>query len=119
MIAQLILAAAVALAHVTVQAPNEKLTLEVADTVASREHGLMFRTLVPSGRGMIFVFGEDGEQRFWMKNTLVPLDMIFVALDGTITSIAANVPASTRTTPDDRVAVREGKGMYVIELRAG
>lgn len=104
---------------VAIQTPTETLTLEVADTSASREHGLMFRTLVPSGKGMIFVFGADGEQRFWMKNTLVPLDMIFVDADGKITSIAAHVPASTRVTPDDRVAVREGKGKYVIELRAG
>jgi uncharacterized protein len=118
-IAQLILATAVALANITVQAPKEKLALEVADTVASREHGLMFRTLVPSGRGMIFVFGTDGEQRFWMKNTLIPLDMIFVRSDGTITSIAANVPASKVTTSDDQVATRQGWGKYVIELRAG
>jgi uncharacterized membrane protein (UPF0127 family) len=54
-----------------------------------------------------------------MKNTLVPLDMVWVAPDGTITHIAANVPASTRATPDDAVAPRAGHGIFVIELAAG
>jgi uncharacterized membrane protein (UPF0127 family) len=119
MIAQLLLAATLALAHITVAAPHEPLDLEVADTFQLREHGLMNRTWLAPKRGMIFVFYADGDQNFWMKNTLIPLDMIFVASDGTVTSVAANVPASTKSTPDDKVATRRGKGKYVIELRAG
>jgi uncharacterized membrane protein (UPF0127 family) len=66
--------------------------------------------------GMIFVFDRSAPQEFWMKNTLVPLDMVWVAADGTVTNVAAAVPASTRETPDDRVARRGGTGRFVIEL---
>ena len=112
-----LLAMAVALHTVTVAAPNAKLTLEVADTPDAREYGLMYRTALPAHHGMIFVFSHDGQQGFWMKNTLIPLDMIFVRANGTIDSIADNVPASKEG--DDSVAQRMGHGKYVIELPAG
>src|SRR5579872_747891 len=104
---------------VIVSAPNEKLHLEVADTFKTREYGLMNRTSLAPHTGMIFVFGYDSQQSFWMKNTLIPLDMIFVRANGTIDSIASDVPASTPQTPDDLVATRQGHGKYVIELAAG
>ncbi|MGH7661047.1 MAG: DUF192 domain-containing protein [Vulcanimicrobiaceae bacterium] len=110
-------ALAAALHTVSVAAPNAKLTLEVADTSESREYGLMFRTALAPHHGMIFVFSSDGRQGFWMKNTLIPLDMIFVRSNGTIDSIADNVPASK--AGDDIVAERVGEGKYVIELPAG
>jgi uncharacterized membrane protein (UPF0127 family) len=69
--------------------------------------------------GMLFVFERSGDWEFWMKNTLIPLDMIWVAFDGTVSGIASNVPASKVTTPDDEVARRSGDGLYVIELAAG
>jgi len=102
---------------VTVTAPRATLKLEVADTPAAREYGLMFRTHLASHGGMIFVFAFDGPQQFWMKNTLIPLDMIWVRADGTVDSVAANVPASR--VGDDNVAIRDGHGKYVIELAAG
>lgn len=104
---------------IAVRAPKATLTLEIADTYASREHGLMNRTALAPRSGMIFVFPAEGRQMFWMKNTLIPLDMVFVASDGTITSIAPDVPASTLETPDDAVAQRSGECRYVIELAAG
>jgi uncharacterized membrane protein (UPF0127 family) len=104
---------------IDVRAPFSTLKLEVADTFALREYGLMNRLSVPEGTGMIFVFKNDGPETFWMKNTLVPLDMVFVRADGIVDSIAANVPASTLTTPDDKIATRLGQGKYVIELGAG
>jgi uncharacterized membrane protein (UPF0127 family) len=68
---------------------------------------------------MIFVFDKDSKQEFWMKNTLIALDMVWVRASGTVDTVAANVPKSTRTTPDDAVARRAGTGKYVIELAAG
>ena len=97
-----------------------ELQLAVASDENSRELGLMCVLRLRPQHGMIFVFdGGDRSQEFWMKNTLVPLDMVWVRADGTIDTVAANVPASTRTTPDDKIARRFGRGKYVIELAAG
>jgi uncharacterized membrane protein (UPF0127 family) len=75
---------------------------------------------VPSGEGMLFAFADgDLTREFWMKDTLVPLDMIFVRGDGTVSTVAADVPATTYDTPDDRIPRRRGVGSYVIELGAG
>ncbi len=95
------------------------LVLAVAADERSRELGLMCVTRLKPHSGMIFVFSAPDVQEFWMKNTLVPLDMVWVAPDGMVTSVAAHVPASTRTTPDDAVARRRGEGLYVIELADG
>lgn len=103
---------------IVVDTPTEKLTLEVADTEATREYGLMFRTQLPPHAGMIFVFSYDERQGFWMKNTLIPLDMLFVRSNGTIDTVAANVPAESAKTPGEQIR-REGYGKYVIELVAG
>ncbi len=105
---------------VVVTAPKATLRLAVADTDARREHGLMGVKNVPAGQGMVFVFPDGDKTRgFWMKDTLVPLDMIFVASDGTVMGTAENVAATKPGTPDAKVARRSGVGRYVIELRAG
>jgi uncharacterized membrane protein (UPF0127 family) len=96
------------------------LRLAVAATEVQREHGLMNVPYVPAGQGMIFVFSDGDQPRsFWMKNTITPLDMIFVKRDGTISAVEVNVPATAPKTPDDKVARRNGVGTYVIELGAG
>ncbi len=102
-------------------APRTPLRLAVADTDPRREHGLMGVAAVPPGEGMLFVFPEPGDQRrdFWMKDTIAPLDMVWVRADGTVSSVAARVPATKPGTPDSRVARRFGIGRYVIELGAG
>ena len=103
---------------VVIDAPHEALNLEVADTFAAREYGLMFRTKLERHAGMIFVFARDGEQDFWMKNTLIPLDMIFVRGDGTIDTVDADVPAQSAQVRGETIT-RQGYGKYVIELAAG
>jgi hypothetical protein len=75
-------------------------SVEIADTDASREKGLMFRKELPEGQGMLFDFKQDGPVGFWMKNTYIPLDMIFIRGDGRILRIAENTePLSTRIIP--------------------
>ncbi len=88
----------------------------VANTPAKQERGLMFVTDLPENRGMIFVFDQDQEQAFWMKNTLIDLDMVFIDSAKTVTSVAAEVPHSYTYTPDEEVAYALGYGQYVLEL---
>jgi len=95
------------------------LHVAVASDEKTRALGLMCVTRLRAAHGMIFVFPQSGPQEFWMKNTLVPLDMVWVEADGRVASVAENVPASTRQTPDDEVARRSGSGRFVIELPAG
>jgi len=91
-----------------------EVSLEVAATPAERERGLMYRTSLAEGRGMLFVFDEDRNHSFWMKNTLIPLDLLFIARDGTVVGIHANAkPLSTAN-----IAV--GKpSRYVLEVPGG
>ena len=114
------LAAIVAmLATTVVHAPKATLTLEIARTEAQRERGLMFRRSLPPHTGMIFLFERDEQIGFWMKNTLIPLDMVFIASDGTVRRVFANVAVVPANTPDDRIPQEESRARYVIELPAG
>ena len=74
--------------------------VELADNDAEREKGLMYRKDLPEGRGMLFDFHREQEVSFWMQNTYIPLDMIFIQGDGRILRIAENTePLSTRLIP--------------------
>jgi uncharacterized protein len=104
---------------IAVHAPYAALTLQVAKTEGQRETGLMSVTDLPQHTGMVFVFDADLPVEFWMKDTLVPLDMVFVAADGTVRSVAAKVPVVPEDSPDDAIPRRSGTAKYVIELPAG
>lgn len=125
MISALLLAVATALPSpqhlptATVHAPKATLTLQVATTDSQRERGLMSVTKLPRHTGMVFVFGQDAMIEFWMKDTLVPLDMVFVAADGLVRSVAAKVPVVPTDTPDEKIPRRSDMAKYVIELPAG
>jgi uncharacterized membrane protein (UPF0127 family) len=90
------------------------LVVEVAVTPDQQATGLMFRKSLPEGRGMLFDFKEDREISMWMKNTFVPLDMIFIRRDGTVHSIAEN------TTPESLKPIySRGPARAVLEVVAG
>jgi len=87
---------------VVIDTPKGPVTfmVEVAADQASREKGLMYRTKLAPNAGMLFDFKEEGWQAFWMKNTPLPLDMIFIRADGTISTIAEEtVPYSEEPIP--------------------
>lgn len=88
--------------------------VEVARTEAEQEQGLMFRTSLPAKGGMLFPFAKPKFASFWMKNTLIPLDMIFVRADGSIDRIAENtIPESLEPV------VSGGEVAAVLELAGG
>jgi uncharacterized protein len=74
--------------------------VEMANTPEEQAKGLMFRRSLPEGQGMLFDFHEEQPTSFWMKNTYIPLDMIFIRADGRILRIAENtVPLSEALVP--------------------
>jgi len=90
------------------------LDVEIADTDAERMRGLMFRTDFPDDRAMLFVFDETRTVMMWMKNTPLPLDMVFVGRNGEIATIRDNTEPFSEAIISSVVPVG-----FVIELRAG
>lgn len=90
------------------------LRLEVVDTPAARSRGLMYRRELPDGTGMLFVFDEESDHAFWMKNTFIPLDMIFVSGEGRIVGVHADARPQTLTP----ISVGH-PSRWVIEVPAG
>jgi uncharacterized membrane protein (UPF0127 family) len=86
------------------------MSAELATTPEQRERGLMFRHVLPQGRAMLFVYEEPQIISMWMKNTHIPLDMIFIRPDGRVASAALNAePMSEKViqSPDPVLAVLE------------
>ena len=90
--------------------------LEVAADPAARARGLMGRRRVPEGTGMVFLYPEDVTEAYWMKNTLVPLSIAFVAADGRVVSVAEMTPCKADPCPSYPPA---GPYRYAVELGAG
>jgi len=98
---------------------THKFTVEVARSPEEQSRGLMHRQSLAPDRGMIFPYDPPQPVGFWMKNTLIPLDMIFIRQDGTIATIAENtVPMSLELVPsvEPVVAVLEIAGGRSAEL---
>ena len=96
---------------------NDCFYVELAVTPDEKSLGLMFREHLDADKGMLFVYPSEGERHFWMKNTLIPLDMIWINSAGEVVSISRNVqPCNTEPCP----IISPGKKVqYVLELNAG
>ncbi|TYP81451.1 hypothetical protein BD830_105113 [Maritimibacter alkaliphilus HTCC2654] len=91
-----------------------RFSVEIADDDAERAQGLMFRESLPSGQGMLFIYESPRPASFWMKNTLIPLDMIFVGADGVVRNVHENA------VPGDLTPIRGGDDILaVLEIRGG
>jgi uncharacterized membrane protein (UPF0127 family) len=89
-------------------------SVEVVATAAKIERGLMYREHLPPDEGMLFLMNEQRTWSFWMRNTLIPLDMIFIAKDMTIAGIVENAEPRTETLRE--VAA---PSLYVLEVNGG
>ncbi len=103
-------------ANVTVMgaAATAKVAVEVAAKDKDRQRGLMYRTSMADDKGMLFVFETREEHSFWMHNTCIPLDMIFIDHDGLIVGIEENTP-----TLSDDTFTAGCASKYVLEVNAG
>ena len=98
---------------------QQQLTIdvEVAVTGMQRAIGLMFRENLGKNKGMLFDFGKDAIQRVWMKNTLIPLDILFISEKGKIVSILKNLQPCTKAPCV--IFESEEPARYMLELNSG
>ncbi len=92
----------------------KEIGIEIADTDSTRTRGLMQRTSLPTDSGMLFLFDREEEQSFWMANTPLALDLIFVRADSTVLRIAKYVQPMS---PDP--VTSNGPARFVLEVPAG
>lgn len=91
-----------------------RFSVELADDAAERARGLMFRESLGASEGMLFVYDRPGAPAFWMKNTLIPLDMLFITSKGEVQYV------HDRATPGDLTPISGGQGIqYVLEIKGG
>ena len=88
--------------------------VEIVATPATIERGLMYREHLPPDQGMLFLMSEERSWPFWMRNTLIPLDMIFIARDMTVAGIVENAEPRTETLREVDAA-----SLYVLEVNGG
>lgn len=99
---------------ITTRSATHQITVEVARTREQQQRGLMFRTSLAPSTGMLFPYGEPQEITMWMKNTYIPLDMVFIRQNGTVHRIQRNTePLSEQTIASN------GPVTAVLEIAAG
>ena len=101
------------LAQIRLNAGIHNINAEVAATPEQREIGLMFRTSMPAGDGMLFVFERPSKQCFWMRNTLIPLSVAFLGDDGSVVNIEDMKPR----TLDSHCSTQPVR--FVLEMNEG
>jgi hypothetical protein len=98
----------------TLSGATAAFTVEIANTEALREHGLMDRAAMPADQGMLFTYDSPRHVWYWMKDTLIPLDMVFADPTGRVTSVHAEAQ------PQDLTPIDGGEGVaYVLEINGG
>lgn len=97
----------------TLQISGHVFHVEIANTPAQRQRGLMFRKSMPEDHGMLFIFPTDQLLSFWMKNTYIPLDIAYIAHDGTIEEIHHMTPHSLNPIQSLHYV------RYALEVNAG
>lgn len=95
----------------TADGKSHEFETELATTDAQRQQGLMFRKFMEPNHAMLFDFGTDREVTMWMRNTLIPLDMVFIAKNGTVTHVHRDAVPHSEDIISSRGAVR-----YVLEI---
>ncbi len=105
---------------ITVTTPQGgQIFAELADTTEKRVRGLMFRTALPSDRGMLFTFPEPQQWTIWMKNTKIPLDIIWMDADKMIVHVEQEVPGCNRQDEGCPQYQPNKNALYVLEVGAG
>jgi len=92
---------------------SQTIHAEIADTVESRERGLMQRDHLCDNCGMLFIFEQADRYQFWMKNTPIPLSIAFISTNGNIINIDEMLPNTTNTHD------AQGKALYALEMKSG
>lgn len=92
------------------------INVEIADSPSEWQTGLMFRDSLEEGSGMLFVFPDSRVRSFWMKNTLIPLDIIFIDENSIIIDIQQTEPCKTDPCPS---YISNGRAMFALEIRKG
>ena len=101
----------------SVELKGHRFDVEIADNESARERGLMFRDSMPADHGMLFLFERPAPQTFWMKNTHIPLDILYFDENYKLVSVQQRVPPC-RSDPC-AVYPSEGPAQYVLELNSG
>ena len=99
-----------------VRLKGETFTIEVADSPGKQELGLMFRDSMPKDHGMLFIFPGESMRSFWMKNTRIPLDIIYFDAEFRLVSVSSAKPCRTTRCPG---YPSDGPAKYVLELNQG
>ena len=100
-----------------VELKGQRFHVEVVDDEPRRQLGLMHRETLPDNQGMLFLFEHEGLQAFWMKNTLIPLDILYFDAERRLVSVSRDVPPCKSARCPNYPST--GPALYVLELNAG
>ena len=101
----------------SVELGGETFAVEIADTSEKQALGLMFRDSMPADRGMLFIFPNESPRSFWMKNTRIPLDIMYFDKELKMVSISADTPPCKVARCPSYPSLKPA--MYVLELNGG